>query len=337
MAIHKKLTAMLICISIAVAVRAQTTDTVNYSFTHYRTKYEPLTNATSLNKGKVWLSHSYAIDLPFHFNIMGETLDSICLPQSGDKGNLTGSIINEDCPETKFNIKIATHYRAVDRGYLENKSISEIRYKIDNSIGGRIFKIEWHNAGFLNELINYNTTNWYYHLQIWLYEHSNSIEFHFGKTFVEDRATITGSSDQGWTSFRIAKCKTLKNSDSTILREGQSYSLDGSPFNPSVIKNGSSNLDSIPPEGMVYRYTPQKTTAIAKLKPDTGLNLYPNPVQNKLLIEQINSNLPIQLYDNKGVLIAIWQSNTEEKDLSQLSPGMYFIAQGKKRAKFIKE
>lgn len=65
-----------------------------------------------------------------------------------------------------------------------------------------------------------------------------------------------------------------------------------------------------------------------------SLGVYPNPVK-QLLVLQSYGSLPIQLYDIRGVLKASWNT-WEDKDVSSLLPGMYFVVQGNKRAKILR-
>ena len=56
-----------------------------------------------------------------------------------------------------------------------------------------------------------------------------------------------------------------------------------------------------------------------------NINIYPNPVSNKLYIEKDVSVLTASLYNINGKKIKSWETQKNEYDLSFLKNGIYFI------------
>jgi hypothetical protein len=83
------------------------------------------------------------------------------------------------------------------------------------------------------------------------------------------------------------------------------------------------------------------STSIASASHVEHLFIYPNPANDMviLLSPLASKNIPAQLYDASGRLIQViaLTNNSEQIDISHLTPGFYAIRHGNLSARFIKK
>jgi hypothetical protein len=136
-------------------------------------------------------------------------------------------------------------------------SRSPIRYTTAGTAPDRIFKLELANAGFLDELAIYNTMDDSINLQIWIYETSNIVEYHFGSSRISnpnDYFHLLGSGPVmgylkhvDYDMFSGGNVYYLKDSSSVIKVD--TFALPPSAFPPYA-------LSAWPADGTVFRFTP---------------------------------------------------------------------------------
>jgi myo-inositol-hexaphosphate 3-phosphohydrolase len=69
-----------------------------------------------------------------------------------------------------------------------------------------------------------------------------------------------------------------------------------------------------------------------------NISIYPNPVNSILLIDGIQGNTTITVYDLAGKMLSTINTSKDfELNVSDLQIGMYFIKIGSNTLKFIKE
>jgi hypothetical protein len=151
-----------------------------YTLTTLSEPYTDLTGSTSINNGEVWDDPEYVVPIGFTFELNGNTVTAL---QFFGSGSLLAAETNDpDILTAVFPFEMDL----IDRGANNGTSVSPLSYKVEGSAGSRICKIEWKNAGSFEELNEANSLDMFINFQLWLYEGSNSIEFHFGSNNIND-------------------------------------------------------------------------------------------------------------------------------------------------------
>lgn len=271
-----------------------------YTFTLITEDYVDLVNSTSINDGQIWDQNSaFHVDFDFDFNINGIAYNSLRVKAGGIEfigyGNIYMHIFSVPC----------CGYLLKDRG--TNESESPITFVEEGEEGSRILKIQWKNAGFVQEFSS-SSENDYVNYQIWLYEEDNSVKIHYGEsvtstgTYSPPEVTPTGPT----TTF---KC----SSDSLISFNGVAnnpsmhwvdlntwyYSIDGTP-SENTVYHLTPNSD-VPSEN-VWQYTFSKTTRnYEPLSNPVELGNYGTWVENQSYVVDFNFTVNGDSYSNLNV------------------------------------
>lgn len=87
----------------------------------------------------------------------------------------------------------------------------------------------------------------------------------------------------------------------------------------------------------IQKFTFENTTAVDELRDGSELQIYPNPVRNKLYLK---STVPVQgtvaVLNVSGILVAEVLVENNSIDVSKLSSGIYFIRVNNSLQKFIR-
>lgn len=219
----------------------------NYTLTVQNQTYTPLTGGTSLNDTIRWDDDDYTAPLGFNFDMDGVTGDSLYM--------LYFNYMAVDTVGT-VNVFAFTDLDLWDRGSIDDtESLSPVSYLVTGTMPNRIFKLEIANAGIYEEYDLHSTNNDSLNMQIWLYETSNIIEFHYGPT------KLTYPSDYHFTTGSPVLAYIKGYNDWTgSLDKG--YYLKGAATAPTIdsFTNPSSltgGLNTYPANGTVYRFTPK--------------------------------------------------------------------------------
>ena len=238
-----------------------------YTFVLSSGTYTDLTNATSLNNNQLWDDPDYVIPIGFPFKLYNELLDSLYF-EEGMGAGLTGPL------DTNFGFE---HYIAtfeadiIDRGDLTGISKSPISYKVEGSSPNRILKVEWKNVGFFDEGDSLGTLNDYISFQLWLYEGSNNIEFHYGPSNIANPLIDY----EGETGAYIG----LADSALTDV-----YLLKGSVAAP-VLSNTIQAVIGTPANGTIYKFIYNSTISInSGNNPEIKAIFAPNPMQESAML-----------------------------------------------------
>ncbi len=288
-----------------------------YTLTVKNESYTPLTSgATSINGTDIWQESNYSVPLTFNMNIGGKTTSRLFLSSSNSIGSDTAGIINGF---------LVLGAEVVDRGLGGSASKSPIRYAIAGTAGSRIFKLEVFNAGFADEHANYATLNDSLSYQVWLYEGSNVVEYHYGPS------RISHASDYfplGGPLMGYMKNNNIETSDFEKW-----YLLKGSATAPTVDSiSGFTGtipaLNAYPPSGTVYRFTPKnQSTAVSDLLKGM-VGVYPTRCTSELYIDNVAvSEIGYKLVALNGVTLQTGKAGKGKTalDVSGLAQGMYFL------------
>jgi Secretion system C-terminal sorting domain/SprB repeat len=192
------------------------TGAFNYILTTFSEAYQNLTGATSVNNGEIWDEPEYIIPVSFPFELNGHAITQLQFYGSGAK--LRSATEDPDISALLFPFETDL----IDRGAFGNVSLSPISYKVVGDPGSRIEKIEWKNAGSYYEMVDDGTLNMYISFQLWLYEGSNTIEFHFGDSDIDDP-------ERFYEGNLFVGLSDLNESEDDYV---QPHFFAGSPFNP---------------------------------------------------------------------------------------------------------
>ncbi len=264
-----------------------------YLWTKTTSPYIEILGANNLVNGK-WDDFSVKFKTPFNFRYFTSNIfDSI---EVVDWGSIYFNNINNglfDVYGTDLNS------RGTDK--------SQVSYKNEGSSTNHILKIQFHNAGFAADGPNFSDS---VNFQLWIYETSNIIEFHYGPSSV--KAGSYGGENGPYVQI------------ADPLSIGFNFiTLEGNPAGPSVrIQNASmsTTLTGTPANGTVYRFTPSTYRM--------GIN---SEVNGKMIISnhtlQIPNNFAVQqieVLDMNGKLL---QSALKPSgiNLFKLSHGIYLV------------
>lgn len=250
----KKIFSLLLLLCISNILFAQ----MPYELTTRQDEYSSLTDPTLVNTS-VWGQNSvFTIPLGFSFRTIYEDIEVLnILAGSGGVGAYL---------DIYYNLSIF-HWPfgggwLLDRGYGTNESQSKLEYEIIDSNDGKIFKIQWTNAGFTYDIIDigYNTitnSDWI-DCQIWLFEEDDRIEVHFGPHEINNPSSLCDFENNGnitgpFTAFYIG--------DNMI----DIYDEANDPLTQWVATYGPVYpwlLVGVPDNGYVWEFTPDFTVNI---------------------------------------------------------------------------
>jgi len=177
-----------------------------------------------------------------------------------------------------------------NRALIDGNESSMIRYETVGEPGSRIFKLEYANVGFFVEQDVLGTSDMFANMQIWIYEGSTCIEYHYGPSMITDEELILDG-EPGFISGMIA---------TTI--DGFGYGepeyiifADGDASNPTEFEISLGDdydeeqigfTTSIPTDGIVYSFCPEGNSVSTKNAiVELDWSLYPNPVESTLTLD----------------------------------------------------
>jgi hypothetical protein len=231
----------------------------HYTFDASLGLYEDLDHSTSLNDTMTWHNPHFDIPIGFDFTLYDKTIQKIILNGFGWGGSLTSK------SKGIYTLLIAYGSDLVDRGYnivsdsITPESKSDISYQLDSVNHKKILKIQWKNVGFYPELADDSISSDYTHFQLWLYEGSNDIEWHFGPSRISKPKLCYNSLSGPY----IALFPMFDHGINAVL--GKRYVLRGDPTNPEVLWVDNQNphhINGTIPDGTIYRFR-RKSIGIA--------------------------------------------------------------------------
>lgn len=227
----------------------------------------------------------------------------------------------------------------VDRGMGTTTSQSNISYKTEGAVGSRIFKVEWSNVGFSGEITPDNISSDFANLQIWFYEGSNIMEFHFGPSF------ITNPSQSYWGETGVASgiYPDVNILDGTI--NGSAYFMSGDASTPTYNFSTAyeTYMTGFPANGTVYRYTPVSLLATAESQVNTCLTIAPTMVADSFSVMNTSKEkiMSVQIFDTSGRLVNTFTKDFDRISALELQKGSYLVvintSKGKSSHKIIKK
>lgn len=301
--------------------------------------YTYLDNPTLLSDTlEGWDDPDIIIPLGFEFEFFGETLDTFYLISDFIGPHLSPYFELDEVPQKSFYpFFIANGLDLADRGLNSNTTISPISYQLTGDPGSRIGKLEYRNAGFL-ENIDYGGAVDSTNMQIWLYEGSNDIEIHFGPSSVTDPAIFdTDEFGALWIGF-FGYQNEIESDTIDLL------SLQGSAENPTIavttdidLENGEDILtkelflQGYPADGQVYRFTSKEIVSTKEINDLPLAGVTPRLVRDYFQVNMTGMNISpmdqLEVYDLSGrrVYTAQLGQDTHRVSTGDWHSGTYFL------------
>ncbi len=290
---------------------------LNYTFKAATAAYTPLSGATSATGGKLWDANStFTLPLGFSFKFNGTSVQTMYM---------NGSLLHPAMTGAKQSGLLPLSTSLIDRGTIQGKPLSEVRYSTSGSAGSRIFKLELANAGFENEMDIDQSLKDSVNVQIWLYEGTNAIEYHFGPSGIRH---FNDYFDGRMLSGYVRDLDTLAGTFATL------HFLNGTAAAPSLDSSTSfpmaKGLSSFPASGQVYRFVPKgaNTNGVEKVSARSLATICPTRCRNSIQIRN-TSGLPLHtsIYDMDGRLALQLEVRSEDcqLDLSRMPAGIYIV------------
>lgn len=295
---------------LTILTNAQAQENPYYFFELKNTSYRALDMPVILNTKNVTQVPYFYIKIPFNFVYFNHYLDSIEIEPYGQI-----SVFDQGKKGASGVISIFKKF-VTDRSNTEEPA-SFISYQVINEAPNRVFIIEWKNMGFdtsKNDFIN---------MQAWLYEGSNSIEFHYGDSWINNPKSI-GKPEAGMFSNNVIN-----------MYGAEAYFLEKNPDLPFLVREDKyepffTALDSFPSEGIVYSFKYLRTPPILGTAELTKENfiIYPNPCKNQVKIQwdgeqKISSVKLLNMLGQEAN--ADWNENEKTLRFSGLPAGIYLV------------
>lgn len=306
----------------------------NYNFSKTTSTYSNLIGATSVTNGQIWDEFDADVNLGFVFNFNNTNAFNF-LRFSVTHGS---HVVFNTFTDNNFIYVFSPAITAfVDRGYASSIPSSDISYKTEGVVGSRIFKLEWKNVGFFQEIFVDGISSDFMNCQLWLYEGSNIIEYHYGPSSISNPSqSFNGNVGIGvgvFTKYNISTEALVENS----------YILSGDPSSPTLNYSTQINyIAGVPNNGTVYRFTP-KNLAVNDVHNIKNFEIFPTVTKDYINIKTASNEkiVFLQIFDNQGRLIKIYNNASNKINVQNLNSGVYNIviktSKSLETYKFIKE
>ena len=192
-----------------------------------------------------------------------------------------------------------------------------------------MLKVEWNNVGFYDDLSENGVSSDFKNFQLWLYEGTNAIEIRFGNNSVNNPSLVYDQESGAMSAL----LKVVNNDDSS----GEALMLVGDQVSPDLTEisldefqtnNALLFLNRTIPNGTMYQFSKLPTGVSENQNIFTNVSVYPNPTSDDINIslnnvqEILNTVLKLNL---NGQVIKEFNKNTRSCNISDLSPGVYFV------------
>lgn len=302
-----------------------------YNFQAENNTYVNLTGSTSLNNGAVWDDPGYTIPLGFSFDFGTYTFNTIYILEWSVGGVLSSNPVDGGIVP----LFVPIGQDLIDLGYTSGVSQSNISYKTEGASGSKILKIEWNNVGFFED----STESDFMNFQLWLYEGTNTVEFRYGPSSINNPA----ESFEGETGPQVSLITSF-NIDTQQL-DDRGYFLSGNPVSPTLVTLNPgdpivlSYLQGMIPNGTVYRFLRQPLS-VSDFD-NTEFLVYPNPATHTLNFKTKEGQSQVSIFNSLGQLIKQVTTIAGSMDVSDMQNGIYFLqlktSEGTAIQKFIKQ
>lgn len=281
--------------------------------------YKPLEHATVISGPTGWMDPEYSIPLLFGYQIGDTTINTLHISSS-----VAGAYRSGNRTITGYAVSGRT---LCDRGLGARQSASLIRYTTTGAPGKRIFKLEFHNAGFYDEYFQYGTNADYVNMQLWLCEETGAAEYHFGPSEVKKfNASLSEKQD-----FRIGFVSEMNVYSKFVERMSLFSGSNDFPLLTDVVcKDSGDGLKELPAEGTVYRLIPQKGVAAnyQGVTKSNATRVYPAAFNESVHIENpLSEAAKYEMLSSYGAVVSkgTLPKGSTSIDTQDLQQGMYVL------------
>lgn len=277
--------------------------------------YTNLSGGTQLMKDSVWdefennnASNDLAIPLGFNFTFNKFVHDTLFLFDVNLVGNDFATIFGSGM-------------NMCDRGIGTKTSKSPIFIKREGTAPNRIVKVEWRNAGFVNEVIENGTIKDSLTSQIWFYESGNKLEIHIGPS------NVSGTFPE-YLKFISFGIWSKESNPSAII--------NGSAAAPTLATDltTATGLDDFPSAGTVYTFAVDANYSFTHNSQPAPAAVY---YSNGSLFTKSNKTEQFKIYSVEGKLVFTGKFENNTANLTQLAAGTYVAITNACAVKFVKE
>jgi hypothetical protein len=337
MNMKKPLLTLLAATMLATGISHAQNPVKRYGVSYSGSTYTPLTGATDLGFTGNWDDTTSAnITFPFPFKYQNTTVNTFAI-------NNTGSIYLNG---VESDYTYLGQIGGINLPY-EGRGRGKVKYATTGTTGNRIFKIEFSNVSWANDINGTDTFNF----QVWMYEQNHAIEYRAGYSNVANTMFATTAAEVLYEGKEPIACALLGNPGDSIGTNFQQqfihaaqYKFISSEFTDTAVLLSEMSFDNpefdmaaldaviygyYPTNGSVIRFVPLNPNSIAKIDFDMA-SIYPNPSKNgqfrMQLKEAPKAGATLTVYDMTGKVVlqqAIHQT-TSHIDLAAYANGHYF-------------
>lgn len=303
-----------------------------YTFNKLTTVYSDLTVLTSVHNNLPWEKHNvnnalnWNYTLPFNFKINGVNYKLI----EFDGANIFLHSINGSEIEI-----YASGIGIADKSAANSTtSVSPVGYKVEGTVGNRIFKMQLKNIGSAVEKYFYFTNTYYLNVQIWLYEGSNVIEYRIGD---HNLSTYNYPNEEPVTNFGFGG-EPSSGGFVCILFDDAQNPLLGEYTDESQVTLDNYGFNGYPASGTVFRFTPVNTASIQDNLFNT-VKVYPNPTTDFLFFDHLTETEKYTIYELNGKVVKKGIINNEHNSInvSEIPAAVYLLQIDQSTIKFVKK
>ncbi len=300
---------------------------VFYKDSFYTAPFQRLVNAIPVNLGadSIWDDPELIFPIGFQFKLFQDSSSTLY-----GLSEIAYSIKDINSAST-FPIMVGGTLDLINKD--ANLYVSPISYTTEGTAPNRIFKLEFRNAGLYDGLPTDSIDE-----QVWLYEGSNILEFHYGNVHILSNPSDIYLATNGQGDF-IGIIDSL-DINNQIPTAGKSYFFSGSTAAPQFDSVATFNvlgqlpgMDSTVMSNTVYRIAPKlPVVTFPNAVYNIGLNAnisfhYVQETANAFIENYTNKNLQVKLVDANGRLLQSlnYGSGKHSIALSNYASGIYYL------------
>lgn len=283
--------------------------------------YSSLQESTSLNNGEVWDDPDYVVPVGFEFDFMGRIISSLYMTSDF----LGGTVMTMPDENDEANILIAYESDLIDPGYFLGESEANISYALTGTEPNRIFKLEWDDCAFYNEVSDFGTSGNRVSFQLWIFEGTNDIEIHFGPHSIKTPGIVHSL---GAPIIALLHDYNYFTDEVTGI-----YYCSGPPLESTL--EVATNIDDVqtaqfltddPSNGTILRFG-TSPVSVSETELLDWVEVYPTRTTDIVQVKVKYDNTTYEIFDALGNLLktgALYKGlNTI--DISDLVTGIYFV------------
>ncbi|MDG4946925.1 T9SS type A sorting domain-containing protein [Weeksellaceae bacterium KMM 9713] len=306
-----------------------------YTLTVEDTPYEEITNGTSITNGIIWQEIQGELPLGFDFTLEDITFNTLYVTTSTTEGLLLPTLdFSQNMPVICAVVAEFADRNAIDFDSLgEEGGLSDVSYTTIGEPGERIFILQYKNVGFEDEIWDNDSSNDFMNFQIWLYEGSNKIAYHFGSSEINyPDSSFWGVPGPSIGLFSELQFELENNYVVDFYPMDNGYFILGDSDNPilsvqtdeEIMGVGDIFFTGVPAEHKKLILEPSNL-GVNDLIISQSYKLKNNPVHNSLQLNSIERIEKIEIYDLNGRRLKSVMPSNNIIPVEFLQKGMYVL------------